>query len=173
MTNNDSVFDFCKNVYYSAFEKSYSDYLEGKKPTKQRSSEAERYAQKLSIRIALTDGVTKFPDVDIAQIWKCVYKVHLFRKTGLSVDEETIEKVISADQSWKKSSGHAFEELIKEISSLSLADTNIRIVLQKDLNILIKSGELKNEPRDIAWLEKQIETSIFDCSNIYLTNSEQ
>ena len=37
----------------------------------------------------------------------------LFRKSGIS-DLDTINKVISADQSWKKSSGHAFEEMVKD-----------------------------------------------------------
>ena len=74
----------------------------------------------------------------------------------------TIQKVVSADESWKKSSGHAFEEMIKELASLTLEGTDVSIILQRDLNTLIKAGELDNEPRDISWLKDQIKANIFD-----------
>lgn len=158
----DRVFEFCKKVYTVAYTSSYTDYLENRRKTKIVHEEAERYAQKLAIRTALKEGVLKYPGIDVSTVWKNVYKVHIFRKSGLSVDEETVAKVISAEQSWRKSSGHAFEELVKEISNLSLAETEIEIVLQKDLSMLIKADEIANEPRDIAWLEKQIKSAIFD-----------
>lgn len=110
----------------------------------------------------MKEGVSRFPDDDVADIWRGVYKVHIFRKSGINVDEQTVAKVISAEQSWRKSSGHTFEELIKELANLSLQGTNVAILLQKDLNLLIKAGEIANEPRDIAWIEKQIRASIFD-----------
>lgn len=44
----------------------------------------------------------------------------------------------------------------------ALHDTNVEIVLQRDLNTLIKAEELANEPRDISWLREQIKTNIFD-----------
>jgi len=56
----------------------------------------------------------------------------------------------------------AFEEMIKELANIALSDTNIEVVLQRDLNTLIKSKELGNEPRDISWLKEQIKGNIFD-----------
>lgn len=160
MANN--IFLYCKDAYNDAYRYAHSEFLAGKRLTKQVEADAERYAQKAAIREALKNGVAHFPMTDVAEIWKEVYKVHIFRKSGLNVDEETVAKVISAEQSWRKSSGHAFEELVKELSNLSLEGTGIEVILQRDLNILIKAGEIANEPRDIAWLEKQIDAAIFD-----------
>lgn len=158
----DKIFEYCQERYISSYNSAFDEYKGQCGKSKKVFEDAERFAQKQAIRVALTEGVAKFPTEDVATIWKNVYKVHIFRKSGLSVDEETIAKVISADQSWKKSSGHAFEELIKEIAKLSLADTNIEVVLQKDLSLLLKAGEIANEPRDIAWLEKMVAGKIFD-----------
>lgn len=158
----DKIFEYCQERYISSYNSAFDEYKGQYGKSKKVLEEAERFAQKQAIRIALTEGVAKFPTEDVATIWKNVYKVHIFRKSGLSVDEETIAKVISADQSWKKSSGHAFEELIKEIAKLSLADTNIEVILQKDLSLLLKAGDIANEPRDIAWLEKMVAGAIFD-----------
>ena len=86
----------------------------------------------------------EYPDEPVAELWSAIYRAHLFRKSGIS-DLETINKVISADQSWKKSSGHAFEEMVKELASLALYGTGVEIILQRDLNTLIKANELANE----------------------------
>ena len=56
----------------------------------------------------------------------------------------------------------SFEEMVKELASLALDGTDITIVLQRDLNTLIKANELANEPRDISWLKEQIKSNIFD-----------
>lgn len=169
----DMIFNYCKTVYNKAYSKACNDFLDGKSRTQKNLEDAERYAQKLAIRTSLKDGVAKFSTEDVAVIWKNVYKVHIFRKSGLNVDEETVAKVISAEQSWRKSSGHAFEELVKELSNLSLEGSGIEVILQKDLNLLIKAGEIANEPRDIAWLEKQIKAAIFDLYTIVEKNGKR
>ncbi|MDR1298103.1 MAG: hypothetical protein LBO05_12215 [Deltaproteobacteria bacterium] len=53
--------------------------------------------------------------------------------------------MISADQCWKKSSGRAFEEMVKELASAALADDGIEIILQRDLSLLIRENRLINE----------------------------
>lgn len=169
----DMIFNYCKTVYNKAYSKACNEFLDGKSRTQKNLEDAERYAQKLAIRTSLKDGVAKFSTEDVAVIWKNVYKVHIFRKSGLNVDEETVAKVISAEQSWRKSSGHAFEELVKELSNLSLEGSGIEVILQKDLNLLIKAGEIANEPRDIAWLEKQIKAAIFDLYTIVEKNGKR
>lgn len=158
----DSIFQYCKQAYNNAYQYAYNEFLKGKSRTKKVEEDAERYAQKTAIREALKNGVAHFPLKDVSDIWKSVYKVHIYRKSGLNVDEETVAKVISAEQSWRKSSGHAFEELVKELANLSLAETNVEVILQRDLSVLLKANEISNEPRDIAWLEKQVENAIFD-----------
>lgn len=81
-------------------------------------------------------------------------------------DAGTITKVIRADQSWKKSSGHAFEEMIQSLATAALSGTGIEILLQRDLNTLIKAGEIANEQRDIDWLKEQIKSSVFDLYSV-------
>ena len=126
-----------------------------------KEGEIEKAAQKEAIKEATIEGIKRFPDVEAALIWRAVYETHVHRKSGIS-DADTISNVISADQSWKKSSGHAFEEMIKTLGNAALHDSGIDILLQRDLNALIKAKELSNEPRDISWLKEQIKASIFD-----------
>ena len=165
-----------KNNYYQfcldSYQKEYTNRFEalkaehkGNKLSDQLNNEYDCEAQKSAIRIAITKALRKFPNESVAELWSAIYRAHLFRKSGIS-DLETINKVISADQSWKKSSGHAFEEMIKELASLALHGTNVEIVLQRDLNTLIKANELANEPRDISWLKEQIKANIFDLYGI-------
>lgn len=155
---------FCIDTYQAEYKSFYDSAInkQSRKPFSHTiMDECDREAQKYAIRITFTKALKKFPNVAVAELWSAIYRAHLFRKSGIA-DLDTINKVISADQSWKKSSGHAFEEMIKELATLSLHGTNMEIVLQRDLNTLIKAGELYNEPRDISWLKEQIKANIFD-----------
>lgn len=164
-----------ENKYYQycldSYQEEYTRCLETMKAehngkvTEKLAEEFDREAQKSAIRLAITKALRIFPNEPVAELWSAIYRAHLFRKSGIS-DLETINKVISADQSWKKSSGHAFEEMIKELASLALYGTGVEIVLQRDLNTLIKADELANEPRDISWLKEQIKGNIFDLYGI-------
>lgn len=127
----------------------------------ERLGKIETEAQKEAIKQATIYGIREYPGEEAATIWKAVYEVHIHRKSGID-DADIIAKVVSADQSWKKSSGHAFEEMIKMLATAALDGTGIEIILQRDLNTLIKAGEIANEPRDISWLKEQIKASIFD-----------
>lgn len=128
----------------------------------------ETNAQKEAIKQATILTIRDYPHVEASTIWKAVYEVHIHRKSGID-DSDVISKVISADQSWKKSSGHAFEEMIKTLASAALSGTGIEIVLQKELSVLIKANEIANEPRDISWLKEQIKASIFDLYAVIQT----
>lgn len=162
------VKEFCRerynNVYNAEKARLTQETLSASRTgrlSEEAESKIETTAQKEAIQQATIDSMRNFPDVEPADIWKAVYEVHVHRKSGID-DAETIAKVISADQSWKKSSGHAFEEMIKFLASAALEGTGIQIVLQRDLNILIKAGEINNEPRDISWLKEQIRGGVFD-----------
>lgn len=52
--------------------------------------------------------------------------------------------------------------MVKQLASLALRDSGIEIILQRDLNTLIKADEIDNEPRDISWLKEQIADDVFD-----------
>ena len=172
MKNN--CYQFCLDSYQEEYNRCFEALKAEHKGRvlSKLSDEFDREAQKSAIRLAITNALRTFPDEPVAELWSAIYRAHLFRKSGIS-DLETINKVISADQSWKKSSGHAFEEMVKELASLALYGTGVEIILQRDLNTLIKANELANEPRDIAWLEKQIQGNIFDLYGILTVDGKK
>lgn len=166
--NISDIRDYCGRIYADTYiqerQRTESEILANFKTgivPVSKESEIETTSQKEAIKKATIEGIKHFPDIEAALIWRAVYETHVHRKSGIN-DADTISKVISADQSWKKSSGHAFEEMIKILGTAALHDSGIDILLQRDLNTLIKAQELNNEPRDISWLKEQIKASIFD-----------
>ena len=160
--------DFCAQVYAKTYthkkQEMENEILAHSRQgtiSESKKNDIETAAQKEAIKIATMQGIKQFPQVEAALVWRTVYETHVHRKSGIN-DADTIAKVISADQSWKKSSGHAFEEMIKILGTEALRGSNIDILLQRDLNTLIRARELNNEPRDISWLKEQIKASIFD-----------
>ncbi|MBP3776548.1 MAG: hypothetical protein J6I37_06140 [Prevotella sp.] len=161
-------YKYCLNTYRSEYTRSLralKKEYKGHEIPQNKMDDFDRESQKSAIRISITNALHEFPNESVAELWSAIYRAHLFRKSGIS-NLETINKVISADQSWKKSSGHAFEEMVKELANLSLHGTGIEVILQRDLNTLIKADELSNEPRDISWLREQIKANIFDLYSI-------
>lgn len=162
------IFEYCKTKYNLVYSEE-KQRLEAQASHNSRSNtlsesklkEIEAAAQLRAIKISMIEGRKLYPNY-IPLLWSCIYKAHLYRKSGIS-DPVIVQNAIIAEQSWRASSGHAFEEMVKELGSLSLSGTNIRYILQKDLNILLKAKELANQPTDIAWLEKQVSGSIFDA----------
>lgn len=127
----------------------------------ENAARIETIAQKEAIKRATIETMRAFPTASSAEIWRAVYEVHIHRKSGID-DADTISRVVSADQSWKKSSGHAFEEMIKFLATEALAGTSIEVVLQRDLSTMIKENLISNEPRDISCLKEQLKSSVFD-----------
>ncbi len=167
MTTSD-IRNYCSKIYADTYSRELhrieNEILASSKRVvipDSKKLEIETASQKEAIKNATLEGIKKFPKVEAALIWRAVYETHVHRKSGIN-DADTISKVISADQSWKKSSGHAFEEMIKLLGTAALRNSGIDIVLQRDLHTLIKANELSNEPRDISWLKEQINASIFD-----------
>ena len=160
--------EYCREVYSRIYNAKIEELYE-EATTHSRNgvlndekiAKIETEAQKEAIRTTTVDAIRQYPNEEAATIWRAVYEVHIHRKSGVD-NADTIAKVISADQSWKKSSGHAFEEMIKILGTAALVGTGIEIILQRDLNTLIKAGEISNEPRDISWLKEQIKASVFD-----------
>ena len=153
---------FCLDAYTQFYESRKQELSSGDCCiSKSKSEKIETDAQKFAIRETFIAGAKQFQNLDVSEVWNAIFSAHMYRKSGIS-DKETIDKVVGADQSWKKSSGHAFEEIIKELGDLSLKDTDVKLILQRELNVLIKANRLDNEPRDISWLKEQIKGNIFD-----------
>lgn len=167
-----TIKESCREIYNSTYnaekDRLYQEALESSRIghiSEEKENKIETEAQKEAIKKATVETMRAFPNEESANIWKAVYEVHIHRKSGVD-DADTIARVVSADQSWKKSSGHAFEEMIKLLATAALSGTGIQIILQRDLNTLIKAGEIANEPRDISWLKEQIKSSVFDLYSV-------
>ena len=150
-----------------AFEKSQSDDLSEKK-----IDELNAIAQKRAIKDTTINAIKEYPEIEPAKIWKAIYEAHIHRRSGID-DSSIIENVISADQSWKKSSGHAFEEIVSDLGNNALESEGIEIILQKDMNLLLKENKISNEIKDINWFRNQIDASIFDLYAIININNEK
>ena len=157
------------NSSYTYYYISLSDNLANEAIARSRSGsisdsrqrEIETEAQKAAIKKSLFDMLSNYPEEDASELWRCLYEAHVHRKSGID-DPDTIARVISADQSWKKSSGHAFEEFIKETGTEALSGTGVEFILQRDLSVLIEGNELANQQRDVDWLKHQTAASVFD-----------
>jgi hypothetical protein len=155
--------EFCLSEYKNLFTSIFSIL-----PEKLSYEDRRRMAQKKAIREASINAIRNYPTVEPSEIWKTIYVAHVYNVSGIN-DSRLIDSIISADNSWKKSSGHAFEEMIKELGNLSLEQHGIEILLQRDLNMIVKENQILNEVRDISWLKEQIKSSIFD---LYLAIKE-
>ena len=172
------ILDYCKKQYNTTFEKTLKSLTtktnkRSGKVSDSKKEDFEKIAQLEAIKVTMIEGRKLYPN-NIPLLWASIYKAHLYRKSGIG-DPEVVAKAIQAEQSWRASSGHAFEAMVKELGSLALAGTNIRYVLQKDLNILLKAKELVNQPTDIAWLKSQVKGSVFDVyvvADIKVINEE-
>lgn len=165
--------EYCRQLYDSTFKRVCDGEIAcHENLTSHIRGEIERDAQKEAIKTCIIEGIRHFPNESAADIWKGIYEIHVHRKSGVG-DAVVIHNVISADQSWKKSSGHAFEEMIKSLSNEALTGLGIDIVLQRDLNILIKKGEIANEPRDISWLKEQVRGNVFDLYALVSHNDKR
>lgn len=164
----DEIFEYCKAMYDITY-KTIKEELEQKalstskkkEISESKKKQIETKSQLQAIKRTILDGRKKFP-TQIPELWNGIYKAHLYRKSGIS-DPTIVANAILAEQSWRASSGHAFEEMVKELGTLALTGTNIKYILQKDLNTLLKAKELGNTPTDISWLKEQVKGSIFDA----------
>lgn len=149
---------FCQQKYLDIYAKTFSslrdDYINrhnGSLPSDKKEAEFETSSQKEAMKQTFVEAILEYPHMNPSPIWRAVRVAHMYRKSRIS-DLSIIENVISADQSWKKSSGHAFEEVIKDYCNVALSGTNVEIVLQRDLTILISEHQLDNEEEDYDWL---------------------
>lgn len=163
--------EFCRNLYEETFQKVCIE-----EKTRHRilsdniQDKIDHKAQKEAIKTCIIEGIKSFPQKSPAEVWRNIYEIHVHRKSNID-DAEVIQNVVRADQSWKKSSGHAFEEMVKLLANDALQSSGIEVVLQKDLHLLIKDNKIANEPRDISWLKEQIKGNVFDLYAIVTNKS--
>jgi len=147
--------DYCRIEYKSLFDHGMNELKIS------NLEDRRRFSQKRAIKQTAINAINKYPDIEPTEIWKTIYVSHVNNFSGI-IDQKIIDSVISADNSWKKSSGHAFEEIIKDIGNLNLNEFGIVILLQKELNLELHNNNVLNEVRDISWLKEQVKSSIFD-----------
>lgn len=162
------VLESSREAYVSHYNEIYNYLLNNAREASrngvvspQKLEDIERTAQKDAIRLATIDVMKEYPNASSTEIWRAVNTAHVFRKSGIT-DPDVIDAVESASQSWKKSSGHAFEEMIKQLGCMALHEEGIDIVLQRDLSRLISEGSIANYDRDLEWLKLQLDKDIFD-----------
>lgn len=173
MNFKEDIKEYCLRTYLSFYNKEFSRLIDNRGNRdipSGRLSEFEIVAQKYAIKQSIITGMQKYPS-HVSTLWHSIYEAHVYRKSGID-DKDVIQNVVSADQSWKKSSGHAFEEMIKELATVAMRELSVSFILQRDLNTLIKAGGIANEPRDISWLKEQIKGNIFDLYAIVSVDSK-
>ena len=133
---------------------------------------AERHAQHTAMLVTFEDAYEKYSDIEnAADIWNSIYSAHLRRKVGVfdsnDLNEEVIDDIISATQSWRKCSGHVFEHFVVDYTRERLRKYNIRFLLQKELTSLIHEGKIKNDPTDgIEALAKSEDFDVYAVVNV-------
>ncbi len=150
---------FIRDLYRKTWEHEF--FIETEDRDSSAAKQAARLAaQRKAIDKALVEALLKYsPEVSESDIWKEIGMTHKLNVAELSdfgVDEAeqpaVIERVLSAHQSWIKSSGHSFERYISNIYSDALAKNEIRFILQSELTSMIKGKQLTNTPKDIEGL---------------------
>ena len=157
---------YCKSNYSKKYKSEYSRII-GNKISVNAQMQAEREAQKNAIESTFKLALKKYPNVNPADLWDVIYSAHLLRKIGKKLDADVIESVISAAQSWKKSSGHAFESYIAKTVNPALKSNGLQFLLQKDLQKLLKKGKIANGNKELKWLESQVKKDVFDLYALY------
>lgn len=146
----------------------------------------ERDAQKQAIKDAFRELVIQDSE-NASAIWSAIYAAHLKRKSGLTYDltEDQIDKVISADQSWKKTSGHAAEAFFAESATKYLRNEQIIFFLQTEVTKILNDQEstrvrrrssgsqrlITNPPTDLVDIHAWLGSSAFDLYAAYIEPS--
>lgn len=157
---------YCQKHYQKHYNEYYASKL-GKKTSDRAKTSAIRHAQLNAIKDTFEDALKKYyPDVSPADLWDTLYSNYVAEKSKITksstLSTQIVRDVISADQSWRKSSGHAFEAFIAERANKKLKKANVTFILQKDLTKLIKKGLIKNEEDELNWIKHLIKTGVFD-----------
>lgn len=166
--------EFCKSTYNFTYQQKYEEYLDGRTSIAAKES-SERRAQHEAIIFAFQSAVEEYSaSANVTDIWNAIYRAHLFRKIDITnindIDETVVDAIISGAQSWKKSSGHVFEDYVCRATKDRLARHNIRFVLQRDLTQMLADGLIANDPSD--HIEDVVRSDNFDIYAIVNVNGK-
>ena len=144
--------EFCISTYGYIYKKKYVEYLAGK-TTKGAQENSERQAQHEAIVETFTKALGEYKNsYNATEIWNAIYRAHLFRKININnrddIDEAVVDAIISAAQSWKKSSGHVFEDYVVRSTKNRLKSYNLSFVLQKELTQMLSEDKISNDDTD-------------------------
>jgi len=170
----ESFEDYCARIYGEFLTECETTLTAGMTDISDSRQECiVRESQKYAIRKSYVKIIQDHPEKNYTEIWKVIKDSHLKKKSGIN-DIGVITRVLSAEQSWKKSSGHAFEEMMKEESRIHLQPYGIELVLQRDLTDMLARHEIANEPTDLLWF-KSIEEKkgIFDLYAIATVDDQK
>lgn len=163
--------EFCKSTYNYIFQVKYQEYL-GNKTSQAAMETSERKAQHEAIVETFISSLEEYSTSHNAtEIWNAIYRAHLFRKIDINniddIDETIVDTIISGAQSWKKSSGHVFEDYIVRTTKERLEAHNILFVLQKELTQMLADHMIANDPTDdIEGMAKSDNFDIFSIVNV-------
>ena len=143
---------YCAETYKSIFAEEFRNRLIGRK-SKNAIAESERKAQHQAILRTFTSARELYSEsVGTVDIWNAIYRAHLFRKVDIAeitdLNEQVVDAIIAGAQSWKKCSGHVFEEYVVEATREQLKHYNITLVLQKELTQMLNQKEISNVETD-------------------------
>lgn len=99
-------YKYCLSAYQKEYKRCYHQLeksYKGRANMEKKREEWVKEAQKSAIRVSVMKGLNEIENPSVSQLWSAIYQVHLFKKSGIK-DLSTIQKVVSADESWKKSS---------------------------------------------------------------------
>ena len=163
--------DYTDEKYNKIFAEQYALELRERESNNAKKI-AERHAQHTAMLVTFEDAYEKYSDIEnAADIWNSIYSAHLRRKVGVfdsnDLNEEVIDDIISATQSWRKCSGLVFEHFVVDYTRERLRKYNIRFLLQKELTSLIHEGKIKNDPTDgIEALAKSEDFDVYAVVNV-------
>lgn len=155
MNNNSDYLTFCKDTYTKTWDETYLIECPGKNP-----QAAKLAAQRKAIDTTLVESLLHYAGtISEDEIWKNISLIHKLHVASLSdfgisdsIQADVLERCLSAQQSWNKSSGHSFERYIAGIANDELRENEIQFILQSDLTKMIKEGSLTNTQDDIRGL---------------------
>ena len=156
--------EYVDQNYNEIYAREYTLELRGRKSETAKTT-AERHAQHTAMLVTFENAYEKYSNLEnAANIWNSIHSTHMRRKVGKfdsdDLNEEVIDDIISAAQSWRKCSGHVFEHFVVDYTKERLKKYNIRFLLQKELTKLIHEGKIKNDPSD--GIEAMVKSEDFD-----------
>lgn len=83
--------------------------------------------------------IEEFPDEDEGEIWSVLQEIHINMLSDTTLSRQAIESVISAHQSWVKTSGTAFERFLA--NRLSLIMKEVKIIKPGELATFERQGK--------------------------------